>query len=546
MNKIVKLSAFAAIALLSFNSCIEETLPAGSTITSSQAAESSTALEAMVNAIPVGMVEVYSAHGSDYNQHFDFGYPAMMIAYDNMCFNVTSVCGDGNSGYNWFSTFADGSGFQTNYTRPYFFWANYFGCIKSANDVISVCNSADEISTTNMAYLAAAKAFRALYYLDLARLYDPLQNDHLTIDAAILDLTLPYISETTTEDEARSNPRLVRDDMFELILADLDSAEELYLTEGVSILSGTNPSLAVVYGLKARAYLWLGGVENSTDYYAEAATYARKAIETSGAQIMSEADYTSTTTGFNTPNSSWMWYMPQSADATSNLLNYVAWLSSEASYGYGALVAMGILSSDYDRIESGDFRKKLFLSGNPSYADYKDVTLCDEAGFSALFPYASLKFRPLAGSINDYSTGNATSIPLMRVEEMYLIEAEATAYTSGASSAASLLSSFMASRSSSYSFSSSSVDTVVDEIYFQKSIELWGEGLMFFDAKRLGKGIHSGYAGSNAATDLKFSFDGVSPWWNMPFPDSEVIQNTALSGFENPDPSECYVSMLWE
>ncbi len=540
MKKIVKLTAFAVIAALSLNSCIEETFPEGGTITDSQATSSSTALEGMVNAIPVAMVEVGAYASSSY--HFEFAYPSLMMIYDNMSFNAISVCGDGNSGYNWFVYFCNGGGLGPDYSRTAYIWVSYFKFIKAANDVISIITSSDEISTTSMSYLAAAKAYRAMLYLDMARLYDPLENDYLSV-ASVEGLTLPYVSETTTEDEARNTPRMTRDDMFDLIFADLDAAELLYTTEGVSILSGTNPSLAVVYGLKARAYLWLGGFDSS--YYTDAALYAGKAIDESGCSIMSESDYCNTTTGFNTPNSSWMWYLPQSADATSNLLNYVAWMSSEATYGYGALVAMGIQSSNYDRISDTDFRKNLFLSGSPKYADYASVTLCDESAFGDLFPYAGLKFRPLGGSINDYNAGNATSIPLMRVEEMYLIEAEATAHLSAASGV-TLLNSFMSNRDSSYSFSSTSSDNVVEEILFQKGIELWGEGLYFFDAKRMGLGVSSGYSGTNVASDCLFNIEGVAPWWNPPFPSSEVILNTALDGFNNPDPSEFYVSLLWE
>ncbi len=531
---------FAAFAALSLNSCINETFPEGGTITSDQAASSSTALESMVNAIPVAMVEVGAYYDSSY--HFEFAYPSLMMIYDNMSFNAISVCGDGNSGYNWFVYFCNGGGLGPNYSRTEYIWVSYFNFVKATNDVISTITSSDEIPTTSMSYLAAAKAYRAMLYLDMARLYDPLENEYTDV-SAVKEMTLPYISETTTEDEARSNPRMTRDEMFEAIFADLDSAEELYTTEGVEELSGTNPSLAVVYGLKARAYLWLGGFDAS--YYASAAEYARKAIDADDYTIMSEATYCNKTDGFNTPTSSWMWYLPQSADACSNLLNYVAWMSSEASYGYGSLVAMGIQSSNYDRISDTDWRKKLFLSGAPEYADYADVTLVDEEYFESMFPYAGLKFRPLGGAINDDSAGNATSIPLMRVEEMYLIEAEATAHTDGASGAA-LLKTFMANRDEAYSFSSTSSATVVEEILFQKGIELWGEGLYFFDAKRMGLGVSSGYAGTNVASDCLYNIDGVAPWWNPPFPYSEIIQNTALSGYNNPDPSEFYVELLWE
>ncbi len=532
----------AAMSALTLSSCMEDALHQGGTITSDEASSSSTALEAMVNAIPVAMVEVGAVYNSSY--HYEFGYPSLMMCYDNMCGNAISVGGDENSGYNWFSYFANGGGLGPDYTRTYYIWASYFNFIKAANDVVATITSEGEenIPTTSMSYLAAAKAFRALFYLDLARLFDPMENAYTDV-SSVAGLTLPYISDVTTEDDARYNPRLPREEMFDVIFADLDSAEELYLTEGVEILSGTNPSLAVVYGLKARAYLWLGSFDSSN--YATAAEYASKAIEASGCSIMGATDYCSTSNGFNTPNGSWMWYMPQSSDATSNLLNFVAWMSSEANYGYGALVGEGILSSSYDRMSDTDFRKKLFLSGEPSYADYADVTLLSESEFSSLFPYASLKFRPLGGAYTDYTSGNATSIPLMRVEEMYLIEAEAKAHTSGSEGAA-LLKTFMANRDDSYSFSSTTSSVVVEEIAFQKGIEFWGEGLALFDSKRLGLGLTTGYAGTNAASAGRFDMEGVIPWWNLPFPTSELTQNTALQGLNNPDPSEFYVSHLWE
>ena len=77
--------------------------------------------------------------------------------------------------------------------------------------------------------------------------------------------------------------------------------------------------------------------ENITDLdvqyyiYAQAATYARKALETSGASVMSEAQWLDPKSGFNTPNNSWMWYIPQSSEGINNLLNYVGWLSFECT-----------------------------------------------------------------------------------------------------------------------------------------------------------------------------------------------------------------------
>ncbi len=534
MNKIVKISALTAFAALSLVGCIEEVVPT-EVVTADQAAASDAALEAMVGAIPVSMIAV---DGAGQEIHCDFGYPSLMVVYDALCGNVLSVGGDANSGYDWFSTYTDGTGLALNYTRPYAIWTNYFNFLKSANDVISTISAGGEMSTSSMSYMASAKAFRALYYLDMARLYEPLANDYTDI-SNIEGLTLPYISETTSEDEARNNPRLSREEMFTKIFEDLDAAEQLYQTEGVAIPTNkVNPSLAVVYGLKARAYLWLGGSDESA--YAKAAEYARKAITESGCSIMSEADWTNPTSGFNTPNDSWMWCLPQSAESVSNLLNYVAWLSPEATYGYGALVQMGVKNSTYDRLSDSDFRKKLIIGADCNYADYKDVTLIPAESWSAgssIYPYANIKMRPGSGKIDDDKTGNVTSVPTMRVEEMYLIEAEAVAHTNAAEGAA-LLKTFMANRDASYVFNGSSADEVVEEIIFQKGVEFWGEGVVFFDIKRLGLGMHTGYAGTNVASASRFDIDLRAPWWNMPIPESEETQNPALQGFNNPNPTE--------
>ena len=73
----------------------------------------------------------------------------------------------------------------------------------------------------------------------------------------------------------------------------------------------------------------------------------------------------------------------------------------------------------------------------------------------------------------------------MRVEEMYFIEAEAVAHTNAAKGK-ELLETFMKTyRYPKYTCKVSSTDDVVEEIVFQKRVELWGEGQTFFDIKRL-------------------------------------------------------------
>ena len=68
-------------------------------------------------------------------------------------------------------------------------------------------------------------------------------------------LTVPIVTESITEEEARNNPRVSREKMLEFIEGDLDKAEE-YI-KYFSRPKKTLPDLACIYGLKARLYMWV-------------------------------------------------------------------------------------------------------------------------------------------------------------------------------------------------------------------------------------------------------------------------------------------------
>ena len=142
--------------------------------------------------------------------------------------------------------------------------------------------------------LGAAQAFRALAYLDMAQMFEFLPNDKTSnINGSgkdVLNLTVPIVREGMTVEQARNNPRVHRDSMAMFILEDLDNAEKniVYLEEA----SKTLPHLDVVYGLKARLYMWIGD-------YANAKKYARLAIDNASVGVMTEADCRDPKTGFN-------------------------------------------------------------------------------------------------------------------------------------------------------------------------------------------------------------------------------------------------------
>ena len=137
-------------------------------------------------------------------------------------------------------------------------------------------------------------------------------------------------------------------------------------------------------------------------------------------------------------------------------------------------------------------------------------------------------------------TGAAASVPIMRVEEMYFIEAEAAAHQS-ADRGKQLVESFMTTyRDPEYTCNVSSTDDVVEEIVFQKRVELWGEGQTFFDIKRLNYSVTRAYDGSLFEPLSRYNTNGRPAWMNIVITRNEMMNNYALEGYNNPDPSEKY------
>ena len=77
----------------------------------------------------------------------------------------------------------------------------------------------------------------------------------------------------------------------------------------------------------------------------------------------------------------------------------------------------------------------------------------------------------------------------MRVEELYLLLAEAQGMQSPATGAATLQSFVKTYRDPNYTCTATSTQTLQDEVWMQRRIELWGEGFAYFDIKRLMKEV---------------------------------------------------------
>ena len=555
MKNIFRILSVLLVVALSA-SCIKETFPQGGTVTKEQVAKSTSALEAMANAIPSTMMR-YDNQGylSSYNHHGDFGIPAIHLSTDFLCGDLATS--GPNPYYNRFYIYCMGLGMDKESWPCSYFWDAYYNYIKGANDIISSIDPANALQAA-LYYLGQAYAYRASFYLDLARLYEPKENKYTDV-SKVLKLTVPIITDKTDEKSANNNPRVDRATMYAFILDDLANAEK-YLNPADK--GYTVPTLGAVYGLYARTYLEMGYWDddaNKTEYLNKAAEYAQKAITTSGRTPLTQAQWEDPTTGFNSGNAcnAWIWGATLSSENQENIITFTAHISSEALYGYAPFSQISCDKQLYDRINDADFRKHSWL--DPAYVENPAAELPYAYKFSGKpsdketflkgdeeqqMPGAcaleNIKFRPAQGECSDYAVGNCADHPFMRVEEMYFIKAEAEARSGKLSAAISTLEGFMANRyvGATYTCPASDESSFIEELIFQKRVEFWGEGIIMYDLKRLNMGFTRGYDGSNQASVFSYNSEGRSPFWNIVISRGESQSNLGIPDeLNNPDPT---------
>lgn len=537
-------AALVAPALLT-TGCIEEVFPTNGA-TQEQLNGNSKATEALVWAMPAHMNQVFTVPGE---QHFDWGKGAIMHGLDCM----TADMAISYSSYNHFNTWCSANvALNDGYLICQFIWNFQTEQVLTANKVVGAVDP----STTDpdlMAYLGQGLAFRASTYLDMARMYEFLPNNYVpatnTFGNDVTGYTVPIVTDKTSEDQARNNPRAKHDEMVKFIRTDLEQAITL-LKKGSARTSKTVPNLAVAYGLMARLCLWdatyheeglpYAGEGTAAQLYAEAAQYARLAISTSGANPMTQDEALNTQSGFNDLSvSSWMWGMQLTDEddaVKTGIINWTSWLSNETSFGYasaGPYVMIG--ANVYRRMNDRDWRKLMFIAPESSPLSGREQ-LINEEQREDLPTYASLKFRPGKGNFDDYKVAAVVGIPLMRVEEMYFIEAEAVAHAD-AMAGLDLCKSFMQKyRYATYRPTVTAPEDIIDEIVFQKRVELFGEGQSYYDYKRLNMNVDRTYSGTNFNWGRDtYNSVGRPSWMNYVITQQETDANRALEKWNNPN-----------
>lgn len=538
MKNTIKYILILCAAPVLLSSCLKEEFPYNGYVTNDQIAGSDAGLEAATKSMISWMGESMTI----YDEHWDFGFPAVCMAMDALTCDVAVEDFGYDNGCLYWRACLD---LEDTGSLPYFMWMYMYRMINLSNNVLLTMETSgdgsdiESLSAMARRAIGQSLAYRALSYFYLARVFEYKGS----LSGSYSGLTVPYIDQYTTESEARYNERVPHDEMYEnIILRDLNNALKYldgYTRDKKSLIDQT-----VVYGFLARTYLQM-------EKWAEAAEAARKAIELSGARMLTEAEWTNPTTGFNSlSTASWLWGVEVTSDDRSvktGICNWVSMLAPEATFGYSGAdngrSAKLIDVNLYNKIPDTDWRKQSWL--DPDRSKYNYQTNQNAAWLESVPDYTGIKFRPANGNTQTSNIAAAADYPTMRVEEMYLIEAEAKAMLN-ASEGKELLEAFAKTRNPNYVCRASDSKGIQDEIFLQRQIEFWGEGLIVFDYKRLNKPQMRGYKGTNHFYESRYNQpDGTACWTTLPLPLREMNTNLALEKVQNPLPVD-YRGQLWE
>jgi hypothetical protein len=435
----------------------------------------------------------YWYHGTG---HDDYGYKALDLKADLMGNDMKVY----SYGYGWFIrdyNYVE-RGSPADETTTYICWKLNYEVIFNANIVIEKVDDLEGTLEDKQYIAGQAYALRAFAYLNLAQWY---ANTYVGNQG---DPCVPLKLSSTDEHV----PIATVGEVFEQAASDI--AEAVNLMEGTPSTreAKSQINLNTAYGIQARIAL----VMNEWDLAISAAQKARN-----GYPLMSTDEFQA---GFkDVENPEWIWGMDVNDEQATIYASFFSHMDpikfSYASLGLQKQVPVNL----YDQIPDTDVRKAVIVSPQNAI----DSIWWAETG--QLVPeYVSIKFRTGGSWAADYL--------MMRSAEMYLIEAEAAAENGNDAGAQAALNALLDARYPGSSTSNTG-QALKDEIFFQRRIELWGEGIGLFDLKR--KKLPLNRVGHDPALCIETTMPAEDYRMSLRIPQWEIDANDNISEADQRD-----------
>ncbi len=525
----IYLSCALALSGFAFTGCLDlDQEPKSSIVTEDQKQEVIKGDPSMAAASVATIPSMVTAYVHNWSVHIDYGYPSIMISTDTRGMDMPSNLGN----YQQYQPALEMSDFNGRYYLNLEFWYTFYNLIRSANAVLANVQPTEPLTKY---FCGQALAFRSWAYLNLGQMY---QFTYVNNPQA---LTVPIITEDNMTTAASEGcPRATAEQLYKRIIDDLTSAIQ-YLhdadAEGYNRDSQTEPAIvktfvneAVCYGIRARANLF-------KQAYAEAAADAAEAIrlaEKEGAAPYSRESLAAPQF-YNIADKSWIWgmYSDPSSSQFRGVVNFASFMTGWTVNGYAAAgFYRRVNKALYDKIPATDVRKNWWINGSgqvpsslPSqYTSY--ISSAEANGMAPFEPYSQLKFGAVDG--DPATNSGAIDMPLMRIEELKLIEAEALGLSpAGVSAGVSKLVDFVKGyRNPEYTCNANSAEAFKNEVWLQRRVELWGEGFSYYDMMRFQKPLDR--RGGGYASAIVFNIEPTNTVLLYDIPQAEVQRNPQI------------------
>lgn len=520
-NKYTSVLAIASMVALGACSDIDDIVPEGGTMLETQLKATTSIIPGRADATFSGMFtklgDPLSFGRFASERPDDFGF--VMMAFSNDL-EAADIVGQNNN-YNWFSTCSELTTRNADYANPYIRYRGVYDEVARANDVIKAYGEITAETSAEIKYkVAQAYAIRAFCYLNIAPYFQ--FNYKTSSDKPCV----PLVTETTTD--FTNNPRATVKEIYDQIVSDLDFA--IANLDGYTRPDKSKIDRQVAYGLRARANLDMGK-------YAEAASDAAAAAQGYTPASIAEV---STPSFYNITDHNWLWGYDMTMDVAkaSPYATSSSWIRSFSANGYSAGTGTYFCINNllYKKIPESDVRKGWWVDADLNsplldgltWGSLKGQQIATEeiADVKMIFlPYTNVKF----GMYTIGGTTNEEDWPFMRVEEMLLIQAEGLIKSGQTAAGVQVLNDFVRTYRDPQYNAEATGRKIEDEVWFQRRVELWGEGFSNSDTRRLGKPLVRFHGSdSNWPEAFRFNMTADDGWWLLRFCTDELNTNLAI------------------